>query len=284
MVFDQSININQYILPVEEEPSIEAFQEIIWHHYATHRRSFPWREEISPYGVVVSEIMLQQTQTHRVAAKYQAFVDAFPNFLALAEAPFSEVLRLWKGLGYNRRAMNLQKIATAIVKDYEASLPRDIISLEGFAGIGKATARSIFSFAFDAPSVFIETNIRTVFLFFFFKNRTTKVHDREIEVLVEKSLTSRPRDWYYALMDFGAMLKKAGLNLNHQSAHYKTQSKFIGSDRQLRGRILQFLLDNSPASGELENNFVDEEPRFSRILAQLCSEGLVKKVDGLYFL
>ena len=228
--------------------------------------------------------MLQQTQTHRVAAKYQAFVDAFPTFSALAEAPFSEVLRLWKGLGYNRRAMNLQKIAAAIVNDHEASLPRDITTLEGFAGIGKATARSIFSFAFDAPSVFIETNIRTVFLFFFFRNRTTKVHDREIEVLVEKSLPSRPRDWYYALMDFGAMLKKAGLNLNDQSAHYKPQSKFIGSDRQLRGRILQFLLDNSSPSGELENNFIDEEPRFSRILAQLCSEGLVKRVDGLYFL
>lgn len=274
--------LKEYLVPLKAEENLLAFREIIWRYYDNHRRAFPWRETISPYTVLVSEVMLQQTQCSRVAKQFPPFITAFPDFAALAQAPFSEILRLWKGLGYNRRAMNLQKVAALIMDQHQGVLPKDIDELQKFPGIGKATARSIFTFAFDAQSVFIETNIRTVFLFYFFQGRTTKVHDREIEAWVAKTLDAdRPRDWYYALMDFGVLLKKNGANLNHQSVHYKAQSKFTGSDRQLRGKILDFLLKNSDTERDLAKYFVDEEPRFSRILDQLCNEGLVKKVDGL---
>ncbi len=265
---------------------VDAFQDLIWRHYRDHGRTFLWREQVTPYRVVVSEIMLQQTQTDRVSKKFQAFIDAFPDFSSLRQAPFSEVLGLWKGLGYNRRAMNLQRIATIVVDEFGGILPRDSAVLQTFPGIGKATARSIFTFAFNEPSVFIETNIRSVFLHFFFKDENAKVHDRAIEKLVEKYQDiSKPREWYYALMDFGVMLKKTLPNPNHQSAHYKKQSRFIGSDRQLRGKILDFLLKNERASlVHLEENFFDEAERFHRILSRLCDEGLVKISSGLYYL
>lgn len=268
------------------DQSIETFQDMIWHYYRDHRRSFLWRENISPYTVVVSEIMLQQTQTDRVSKKFQAFIDAFPDFPSLKGASFLDVLGLWKGLGYNRRAMNLQKIATIVVNEFGGILPKDIDVLQSFPGIGKATARSIFTFAFNEPTVFIETNIRSVFLHYFFKDQSAKVHDRAIEKLVEHYQdVSKPRDWYYALMDFGAMLKKTLPNPNHQSAHYKKQSRFIGSDRQLRGKILDYLLKNERVSlGNLEHNFSDESERLHRILGQLCDEGLVKISNGFYCL
>lgn len=265
-----------------EEEAIAVFRAGIWQYYLEHRRAFAWRDTITPYSVVVSEIMLQQTQTHRVAPKFAAFIERFGDFSSLAKAPFSEVLGLWKGLGYNRRALNLQKIASLVVEKHQGALPDDELILESFPGIGKATARSIVSFAFNKPVVFIETNIRTVFLYCFFE-REQQVHDRDIISLIEKTLPKeRSRDWYYALMDVGAMLKKEIGNLNKQSVHYKVQSRFSGSDRQLRGKILEFLLKQS--AEDICKHFVDEEPRFSRILAQLCEEGLVKEQSGIYTL
>ncbi|MCA9508451.1 MAG: hypothetical protein KC505_08525 [Myxococcales bacterium] len=269
-----------------KKKSIEEFQKIIWRYYEHYQRRFLWREKLHPYHVVVSEIMLQQTQTERVSKKFASFIELFPDFFSLAQAPFNEVLREWKGLGYNRRAMNLQKIAGLVTEQYDGILPKSIATLETFPGIGKATARSIYTFAFDEPTVFIETNIRSVFLHFFFKDETSKISDRSIEVLVEKYLDrAQPREWYYALMDFGAMLKKNLGNPNHQSAHYKKQSSFVGSNRQLRGKILQFLLTNRTSSLEsLQNTFSEDAWRFEPILNQLCLEGLVKEKSGFYFL
>lgn len=262
-----------------------TLQDTIWDYYRTHRRTFSWREDISPYRVVVSEIMLQQTQTHRVEKKFDEFVATFARFEELAAAPFSEVLRLWKGLGYNRRALNLHRLATIITDEQNGQLPDNIGELEQLPGIGKATARSVYAFAFNLPCAFIETNIRTVFIHFYFRDRSD-VHDKEIMPLVEDTLPKKNiRDWYYALMDYGAMLKTTIGNLNTQSIHYKKQSRFLGSDRELRGKILQELLDKQKISEEdMVQIFFSQHHRLQKIVEELLSEGLIKLHQGNYLI
>jgi len=261
---------------------LESFQKIIWQHYATHRRPFPWRDIINPYHVTVSEIMLQQTQTDRVLYKFEQFICEFPDFQTLATAPFDAVLRAWKGLGYNRRAMALQKIAQIVVNNHNGQLPDQPEILETFPGIGKATACSITTFAFNKPTMFIETNVRTVFIHFFFKEQES-VHDKEIEPLVIQTVDQlQPREWYYALMDYGVMLKKTVGNSAQKSKHYHKQSRFVGSDRQIRGMILQALLDHTILH---ENDFaplLNKEPkRVAMILDGLVDERFIEKADGL---
>ncbi|MBX9830558.1 hypothetical protein K2X40_01245 [Candidatus Babeliales bacterium] len=258
--------------------TIHAFQEVIYAYYQQAGRSFAWRQEVTPYRVVVSEIMLQQTQTHRVAQKFDAFVERFSTFAQLANAPFEEVLRLWKGLGYNRRALNLQKIAHALVTNFEGLLPNCPQTLETLPGIGKATASSICAFAHNAPTTFIETNIRTVFIYFFYRTKMD-ISDKELMPLIEKTVDSaNPRHWYYALMDYGVMLKKNVGNLCKLSKHYAKQSKFQGSDRQIRGMILQTLLENPLLpENELIQKLDRPEERIRPILDQLCQEGFIHK-------
>ena len=146
-------------------PTMASFTKTVWNYYNKHRRSFPWRENTSIYSVVVSEIMLQQTQAPRVIEKYNAFLTAFPDFQSLAHAPLRDVLALWKGLGYNRRALQLKKLADMV---NSSAFPHDKDALMELPGIGSNTAGSIMAFAFNTPQAFIETNIRTVFIHFFF--------------------------------------------------------------------------------------------------------------------
>lgn len=258
--------------------TIRAFQEVIYDYYQRNGRTFAWRQEVTPYRVVVSEIMLQQTQTHRVAQKFDAFVAQFQNFDQLASAPFEEVLRLWKGLGYNRRALNLQKIAQHIAHQFESTLPNCPATLETLPGIGKATAASICAFAHNTPTTFIETNIRTVFIYFFYRH-SIAISDKELIPLIEKTVDKdQPRTWYYALMDYGVMLKKNVGNLCKLSKHYTKQSKFEGSDRQIRGMILQALLEQPLiAEQELMQKIDRPTERISLILNELYQEGFIQK-------
>jgi len=264
---------------------IKKFQETITHHYENFGRSFAWRKNITPYHIVVSEIMLQQTQTHRVAEKFELFIARFPDFATLAAAPFEEVLRTWKGLGYNRRAMNLQKIAQLVTQGYSGALPSEPEVLETFPGIGKATAASICAFAYNKPTTFIETNLRTVFIYFFYPTKTD-IHDKELMPLIEKTVDqSNPREWYYALMDYGVMLKKTIGNLSRQSKHHTKQSRFEGSDRQIRGMILQALLDTPGVTQNMLIKRLDkEEERVLKILKQLKSEGFIQNHKRLLML
>lgn len=265
------------------QQTIKAFRTTIWHYYERNRRSFSWREEITPYRVVISEIMLQQTQTDRVAKKFNDFIIQFPTFESLANAPFAEVLKYWKGLGYNRRALNLQKIAQIIHHDFGGTLPNVPEILETFPGIGKATAASITCFAYNRPIAFIETNIRTIFIYFFFRNRLD-IHDKELMPLIEMMLdTSQPREWYYALMDYGVMLKKNVGNLCRLSKHYAKQSKFQGSDRQIRGMILQLLLDQPRIDEQsLLTQLSKDETRVKVIMRELISEGFITNTENCY--
>ncbi len=218
------------------------FKKTVWSYYKKNRRDFPWRQTRDPYKILVSEIMLQQTQAPRVIFKYEEFIKAFPTLESLAKAPLKKVLLLWQGLGYNRRAVNLQKAAQIIISQHKGKFPRDYTSLIGLPGVGPATAGDIMAFAWNKPVVVIETNIRTVFIHSFFKDEKD-VHDKDILPLIEKTLdTKKPRDWYYALMDYGTMLKKTQINPSRRSKHYSKQSPFKGSNRELRSKILKYTL------------------------------------------
>lgn len=257
------------------------FKRRILRYYRHHTRRLPWRDTQDPYKIVVSEIMLQQTQVGRVLAKYPPFIEAFPNFKALAHASLYDVLKLWQGMGYNRRALFLSSIAKKVVTEYEGTLPDDAAVLKTFPGIGEATACSIAAFAFNKPVVFVETNIRTVFIHHFLKRRK-RVHDREILPLIAQTLNRKnPREWYYALMDYGAFLKKVHGNLNRTSAHYVRQPRFKGSNREMRGAILRLLTDIGKMNVAQIIKQVSREPKATAYnLANLQKEGfLVREGD-----
>lgn len=258
---------------------VQPFKDVVWEHYRDHGRSMPWRDDPNPYWVVVSEVMLQQTQVSRVMEKFPAFVKCFPSFKALASASSGEVIAAWQGLGYNRRALNLHRLANEI----DGQLPRDPQELVKLPGIGPGTAGSIVAFAFDAPVVFIETNIRRVFIHHFFTDQA-EVHDKEILLLVEATLDQeRPREWYYALMDYGNFLAKQLPNPNRRSKHYTVQSRFEGSDRQLRGAMVRAL-----ATDALDEHSLFEQIQCSNvqrgraILHGLLREGLVEEHKNRY--
>lgn len=254
------------------------FITIVNNFYANNRRSFAWRETITPYNVFVSEVMLQQTQTYRVAPKFDAFIQYLPDFKTLADAPFSQVLSLWKGLGYNRRALNLQRAAQMVVDNYNNILPDDPRLVDELPGIGPATASSIVCFAFNKPTVFIETNIRTVFIYHFFPCRTD-VHDKELIPLIQDTVDQiNPREWYYALMDYGVYLKKEVGNVSRASKHYTKQSRFEGSNRQIRGAILECLLQHGPQLQESIHHCLSfDAERIDHALEQLLSEKIVHR-------
>lgn len=260
---------------------IASFRAFIWDFYALHKRDFAWRNTDNPYYVVVSELMLQQTQTHRVEQKFEQFILEFPDFETLAQASLRNVLSLWQGLGYNRRAKYLQQIAQAIMHEHGGVLPADIEKLRALPGIGPYTAGSICAFAFNKPTVFIETNIRAVFLDTFFKDQD-RVPDAQLLPLVDATVDrENPREWYYALMDYGVALKKNGKNPNVRSRHYTVQSKFEGSDRQIRGKIIALLthheqLNFSALAAQIDDS---QQDRIQRIVDQLCQDQLIQK-DG----
>jgi len=259
---------------------LALFQHSIWNFYALHKRDFAWRHVSDPYQVVVSEIMLQQTQTYRVQPKFDQFIDIFPTFTALAESSLAQVLTVWQGLGYNRRAKFLHQLAQMVVREYGGVVPSEPALLQTLPGIGKATASSIVAFAFNKPTVFIETNIRAVFIHSFFHD-CQAVHDNELLPLVAATVDQcNPREWYYALMDYGVYLKKMNPNPSRNSKHHVVQSKFEGSDRQIRGMIVRTILERGALEKEHLIAVLDKDPyRVRTIIDQLCQEQLIK-LDG----
>jgi A/G-specific adenine glycosylase len=262
---------------------IFSFQRLIYNYYDKHRRDLPWRNTDNPYHILVSEIMLQQTQVERVIEKYNLFLSRFPDVVSLAKATLKEVLEVWQGLGYNRRAISLMKLAGIIVSEYEGELPADAEELVKLPGIGRATAGCLLAFAFRKSSVFIETNIRRVFIHHFYQDREG-VHDDEIMSLVEATLDrSNPRDWYYALMDYGSRLKKEIVNPNKKSAHYTRQAPFAGSDRKIRGTILKTLMGKtSLTEADIITNIGSETERTKKILSALVKEGFIVRTGKIY--
>jgi A/G-specific adenine glycosylase len=227
--------------------------------------------------------MLQQTQVERVLAKYKQFLDAFPDFSTLADAPVRKLLTVWQGMGYNRRALALQALAKQVMTKYSGRLPSNQETLITLPGIGKYTAGAVAAFAFNKPVVFMDTNIRRVFIHEFFRDKEN-IGDDEIFPLVEKTLDKNdPRLWYNALMDYGSMLKQEQANPNRKSAHYIKQSPFENSNRQVRGMILKILVKKSPltAAQIVKKSGMDEE-RIRKNLIQLEREGFIRKKGNLF--
>jgi A/G-specific adenine glycosylase len=257
---------------------IQTFRQIVDDHYRLQGRRLPWRETTDPYHILVSEIMLQQTQVQRVRDKFTEFIERFPDVRALSGASLHDVLASWQGLGYNRRARSLKESAELILERHQGKVPDEEAALVELPGIGTATARAVQAFAFNKPVVFIETNIRTVYLFHFFKGRE-RVPDRELEPLVEQTLDREtPRRWYNALMDYGVSLKQNQGNPSRASYHYTKQSPFEGSVRQVRGAILRRLLNSEPLPyRQLAEELPFEAGRVDEALRGLEADGLVTR-------
>ena len=261
---------------------IEAFRtEVLsyWREYGRH--SLPWRKTVDPYKILVSEVMLQQTQVPRVVEKYKSFIKKFPTVHALAKAPLSEVLKEWSGLGYNRRAKYLHDAAKAIVTEYGGNT--DEALKHALPGVGPYTRAAVRVFAFNEPHTMIETNIRTVYIHYFYGGRSS-VSDKELIPLIEKAAEAQdPRTWHWALMDYGVYLKKLHKNPSRRSAHYTKQSKFEGSLRQVRGAILRELasgaLTESAIMKKLSRCHLDTALG-ARALGGLERHGLIEKAKG----
>lgn len=290
----------------------KRFQNTVWKWYEENRRDLPWRPKANagqraqnPYRILVSEVMLQQTQVSRVLEKYKEFLQKFPTVEKLAEANLADVLRVWQGLGYNRRGKFLRQAAQEIQTRFGGKFPKDYDSLVSLPGVGDYTAKAVLTFAHNQRHTFVETNIRTVYFHHFFKNVEVeplrgsypqkahrrgstsycgKVHDREVLELVEKTLpgSGRYREWYSALMDYGSYLKSQGLGQNKKSKHYAKQSKFQGSFRQLRARILSLWLEQPRTLPWLYKNIGRQNPNLKtgkeeikKALRSLRDEGLI---------
>ena len=257
---------------------LRLFRKRILTFYRKNRRLLPWRETQTPWHILVSEVMLQQTQVERVIPKFKEFIKAFPDPSSLAAAPLRTVLAVWSGLGYNRRALTLKQCARTLCSQFGGEVPDDYEKLLSLPGIGPSTAASICVFSFNQPRVFIETNIRAVYIHLFFPGRQN-VADRELLPLIKATLDTRdPRTWYNALMDYGAFLKKRFSNPSRRSAHHTRQSPFAGSDREIRGRILKMLLANAPCTEASLIRSIKRDPeRVRLIMQQLILEGFIKK-------
>jgi len=261
----------------------EVFIKTVWDFYKKNKRPMPWREDISPYSIFISEVMLQQTQVARVLIKYPLFKSQFSSFKSLAQANTVTLLAAWQGMGYNRRVLYLKTAAEIITTKYKGILPEDMTLLDELPGIGYATACSIAAFAFNRQVVFIETNIRRVFIHHFFSG-IENVSDTDILPFVEKTLDKKnPREWYWALMDYGAYLATQIDNPNKKSNHYVKQKKFEGSVRQVRGSILKYLLKRPHTKKELEKIYKDDERLFTA-LGQLEKEGFIVLKNGKYYI
>lgn len=265
--------------------TVAEFQYMILDFYRQEGRSFPWRETRDPYAILVSELMLQQTQTERVVPKYLAWLEAFPTAADLAAAPFPQVLAAWSGLGYNRRAGYLQSACRQVVQELGGVFPSTAKELQRLKGVGAYTAGAVAAFAFNRPEVFIETNIRSVYLFLFYPDQE-KVSDAQLMPLIQATVYHQdPRRWYYALMDYGAALKKSTANPNRQSRHYSRQSRFEGSLRQARGAIVRQLSlgGNRPqALEDLAAGAGIDLYRMQGAAESLVSEGMIMQRGNLY--
>lgn len=278
------------------QKEIQQFKKVVMNYYmVSGRHVLPWRKKISAYKVWVSEIMLQQTQVDRVIPFFENWMSYFPDIQTLANASQVDILKHWKGLGYNSRALRMKQCAKEILNTYNGVFPKTTRELELLPGIGPYTAGAISAFAYNQSTVIIETNIRRVFIHHFFQDREN-VSDQEILELVEKTLPQENfREWYWALMDYGSYLGRtlniAGkkYNPNVQSKHYSKQSKFIGSDRQIRGKILEILLqekDNVITLKNLEKKLTElssESKRIQKIVEELSIENFIiirgKKIE-----
>lgn len=296
-----------------------AFHHAVADWYARNARILPWRGIADPYAILVSEIMLQQTQVERVIPKYRAFLDAFPTLHALANAQPADVIRLWAGMGYNGRAVRLHRLAREVVERHGGELPRTADGLQKLPGIGPYTAAAVASFAFGEPVAVLDTNIyRVLSRVVYGIDAPTRdaLHPLAESLLPQPDSPISPADWHQALMDIGATLCTARQPrcmlcplrphcaaaphlqsgddpaLAEASVPYAPrQSRFQGSARYFRGRIVDYLREQLDAGVEedtLEAVLKDAEAAsgapcpvpLSDLLAALERDGLIRRESG----
>lgn len=263
-----------------------AFRALVWRHYRLHgRHDLPWRKTKNPYRIFVSEVMLQQTQVERVLPYFKRFLKKFGTLQKLADAPLAEVLILWQGLGYNRRAKMLHEAAKEIVSTHKGRFPQSVEELETLPGIGPYTARAVASFAWNTDELFVETNIRTAITHHFFPHKKIVTDSEVLAVLAKVLPRGRSREWYAALMDYGASLKRSGVRINNKAQGYTKQSQFKGSDREARGAILRALAPGSCTKATLLQILGSERKgQVEAQLAKLLAEELVLRKEARYTL
>ena len=264
-----------------DKKRIKKFQKTIWDFYNKHKRTFPWRETSNPYHILVSEIMLQQTQADRVVPYYKTFIRTFPNIASLEKAKFHDVYKIWQGLGYNRRALALKKLAKDVTEKYEGKLPAD---LEVLPGIGPYTAKAISIFSFNAPLACVDTNIRRVFIYHFFEDKKNITDEQILKVASLVLDKKNPREWHWALMDYGSQLRSTlsfskGGNPNRRHKNYTIQPKFEGSLRQMRGAILRNLAKGKMNLEDLVTVIKKPKKKVNSVLLTLVSEAFVRYDD-----
>lgn len=258
--------------------------KLLYNFYDNHGRDLPWRHTTDPYAILVSEVMLQQTQVSRVIDKYKAWMTRFPTIESLAAASFTEVLRYWIGLGYNRRAKYLYDLSQEVVNTFSGHMPDNRQLLLKLPGMGPYTSAAVCVFAYNQPIPLIETNVRTVFIHYFFHD-TSNINDRDIMPLVEQSMDrENPRKWFNAIMDYGTYLKETEGNASTRSKSYSKQSKFSGSVRQVRGTIVKMVTENS--NGYSNDDLVHETgydiERIKKATEGLVRDGIVREVNGKF--
>ena len=267
---------------------LDAFTKTVWEQGRELYRDLPWRNTYDPYAILLSEVMLQQTQVSRVMGRWEQWLDTFPTIADLAAAPLPPVLELWQGMGYNRRALNLKRCAEEVVATHGGEIPSDKKALLALPGIGPSTSAGVRIFAFQQPDMYLETNVRAVFIHEFFDEHEV-VSDKQLIPLVEATCPAdeRVRDWYYALLDYGAHLKKTMVNPTRKSKHYTRQSKFEGSHRQKRAYLLRRVIDDALSTEDLARDLAQSERASGRqepsveevraILDELEREGFVMR-------
>jgi len=260
---------------------IQKFQRDVWKHYRKYgRHDLPWRITADPYKILLSEVMLQQTQVPRVLEKYKEFLKAFPTVRALAKAPLKDVLKVWSGMGYNRRGKYLRDAAIEIVAKFGGKVPKDAAAIRALPGVGPYTAIAVRVFAFNLPDVLLETNIRAAYIHFFFPSKKKVTDAQLLSRVAEAAEGQDPRTWNWALMDFGSHVKKLHQNPTRRSAHYVVQTKFEGSQREVRGAILKLLTTGPHGDLAVSKKLEFDEMRVRKALAGLEKDGLVESEKG----
>jgi len=257
---------------------VSAFQEKIMKWWNENARNLPWRCDSSPYNVLVSEVMLQQTQVNRVVPKYLEFLRQFPNIEDLASSDMKQLLQVWSGLGYNRRAVWLKDAARQLVDRGE--FPKTVEELSELKGIGPYTSRSILIFAFNKDLAAVDTNIRRVLIASGFADEEMSSSQLQ-SVADDLLLKGRSRDWHNALMDYGSLvLTSSSTSISPQSK----QTRFKGSTRQLRGAIIRILTNSETLSlNELISHLSSDNIQcrdVHPVLDQLLAERLVERTDA----
>jgi A/G-specific adenine glycosylase len=261
----------------------DEFQAMIWQKGRELYRPMPWRDNTDPYYVLVSELMLQQTQVDRVVPKFLAFIERFPSLQVLADASLADVITLWNGLGYNRRAKYLHEAARRVVADFAGKMPARYDELLQLPGVGPNTAGAIMNYAYEQPVVYIETNIRTVYFHHYFLD-DDQVTDAQLRRAVDLTIDrEHPRQWHWALMDYGAFLKKQGVGRIAKSAHYKKQSPLAGSVREVRGQIIRALMTGDYDETSLRQ-IVQADERFTAALHGLVADQLITQRQQVFHL